>query len=224
MLNLLKYCRLCRIPSRKILCLHCYYELETTTNHHSCKICKKIIYTQEDICFNCSLTPPYFDNIYCKYIYAKPLSSILYQLKFKRNKKYANLLGYLLYQTLIEIPNLLDFDLILPVPISKERWRTRGFNQTELLLKYAKLVNKHLKINCSYLKRHKNSIPQTLKSGLERQQNLADAFIINKNVQNLSILLIDDVITTGSTLNNIAYLLKEHGANKVCACTLMRTC
>lgn len=113
---------------------------------------------------------------------------------------------------------------IVPVPLHPKRERWRGFNQAALL---GQLLSK--KIGIDYreaLNRVKHTKPQVGLKGSERKKNIKDAFTLTTNYQpktkNSSILLVDDVWTTGSTLKECCYILKRGGAKKVWAITLAR--
>ena len=104
----------------------------------------------------------------------------------------------------------------IPVPLHRTRLRYRGFNQSELLAKYiSEKLNTQLLLNV--LKRNRNTSPQILLDKSHRKNNIQNAFVCPApgSVKNLNILLIDDITTTGSTLNECAKVLKQAGAQKV---------
>jgi ComF family protein len=116
--------------------------------------------------------------------------------------------------------------LIIPVPLYWLKAKRRGFNQSIVL---AKLISKFLDISCqdNLLIRYKNNPPQAkISDPLLRQQNVANIFRINENlksiIQNKNIILVDDVFTTGSTLNECAKVLKQNGANLIVAICLAK--
>jgi ComF family protein len=114
------------------------------------------------------------------------------------------------------------FDLIVPVPLHPARERERGFNQATLL---AELLARQLAVPLvAALERTRSTITQTAYDRAERMENLRDAFRLRKNmnVRELRVLLIDDVLTTGSTLSECARILKEAGAISVYAATAAR--
>jgi ComF family protein len=114
------------------------------------------------------------------------------------------------------------FDAVIPVPLHPARKRERGFNQAELL---AELLCAHagLKMHIA-LERIRYTTTQTAFDRAERMENLRDAFRLRRkaNVQGLRVLLIDDVLTTGSTLSECARVLKQAGAISVHAATAAR--
>jgi ComF family protein len=114
------------------------------------------------------------------------------------------------------------FDVIVPVPLHPARERERGFNQASLL---AELLSKQTSIRCRpLLQRIRYTTTQTALDRSERMENLHNAFRLRKkaDVRGLRVLLIDDVLTTGSTLSECARVLKRAGAISVHAATAAR--
>jgi len=115
-----------------------------------------------------------------------------------------------------------NFDLIVPVPLHPTRERERGFNQAGLL---SELLSRQTSIRCQrVLERVRYTTTQTALDRSERMENLHNAFRLRKNadVRGLRVLLIDDVLTTGSTLSECARVLKRAGAISVHAATAAR--
>lgn len=115
------------------------------------------------------------------------------------------------------------FDFVLPVPLGKERLLQRGFNQSESIVG---LLAQHY--GWRTLPRHtvfrRHRPPQSTLKGSERRRNIKNAFEIREPLpKGCNILLIDDVFTTGATLNELAKMLKKSGARRVCCWTLART-
>jgi ComF family protein len=124
----------------------------------------------------------------------------------------------------LDDPRIRDrkFDVIVPVPLHPARQRERGFNQAALL---AERVSDHIGVRVRpILQRVRFTTTQTAFDRAERIQNLRDAFRLRKNadVRELDVLLIDDVLTTGSTLSECARVLKTNGARLVYAATAAR--
>ena len=108
-------------------------------------------------------------------------------------------------------------DLLVPVPLHRSRERVRGFNQAELI---ASRIG--LPIATRLLRRRKNTPSQTGLTRNERKRNLAGAFEIRGEAAGCKIILVDDVYTTGSTMNEIARTLKRAGAERVEVLTVAR--
>lgn len=111
-----------------------------------------------------------------------------------------------------------DF-IIVPVPLHHKRYNWRGFNQAELISDSLSQALQ-MPINKRLVARRKATIPQVNLSAVERKKNMENAFILTSSPAHQKILLVDDVITSGSTLNELSRLLKKHKALKVWALTL----
>jgi len=127
-------------------------------------------------------------------------------------------------RTALDDPRLRDrrFDVVIPVPLHPARKRERGFNQAELI---AELLSTQANLTMrDALERIRYTTTQTAHDRAERMENLRDAFRLRKkaNVRGLRVLLIDDVLTTGSTLSECARVLKAGGAISVHAATAAR--
>ena len=107
-------------------------------------------------------------------------------------------------------------ELIIPVPMFEKKQKIRGFNQSELL---AEVLAERIHKQCSKnnLKRIRNTTPQNTLNAEQRKQNLQGAFAVEntEKVKGKTILLIDDIFTTGTTINECAKMLYDSGANKV---------
>jgi ComF family protein len=142
------------------------------------------------------------------------LREIIHHLKYADRVSMAKPLGDILKRCLVNEP--FEGKLIVPVPLHRSRERVRGFNQAELLA--ARLG---LPIEKKLLRRRKNTPSQTGLSRSERKRNLAGAFEARAAVHG-KVIVVDDVYTTGSTLNEIARTLKRAGAERVEVLTVAR--
>lgn len=112
-------------------------------------------------------------------------------------------------------------DLIVPVPLHRARCRERGFNQSEVLAEGISQKT-NLPLEKGVLKRKKNTKDQTYLNAQQRAENVRDAFSITQPeiVENKKVILVDDVTTTGATLNECARMLQDSGAKSIFAATL----
>jgi ComF family protein len=147
--------------------------------------------------------------------------NLIYQLKYFGYKRIGIEYGEMLGEKIIN-ENLGDYDFIVPVPIHKTKKKERGYNQSDYI---AQGVNNILKKTIKYdlIKRIRYTPSQTTLTLEGRLTNVKGVFEINKkyNLEGKNILLIDDVLTTGSTLNNCAYTLISNNARKVDVATLL---
>lgn len=170
-----------------------------------------------------------FDHLFSLAPYQWPFSTWINQLKYHGKTELAELLAYLLAQRWKQYLTSLDKELkpkeilVLSVPLHVTKWQERGFNQAHLIAQYfAKQLNYNYQPEL--LLRDKITQTQVGKSGAERRKNLANAFNINPEFfDELAghVVLIDDVVTTGTTANEICRLLKKRGVQTI---TLLSIC
>lgn len=119
---------------------------------------------------------------------------------------------------------LRKYDIIIPIPIHKKRKNTRGYNQSELISKEIVKKFTNLKIETNVIIKDKNTIPQSLLNKKERNENVRNVYIIKntEKINNKKVLLLDDIYTTGSTVNECSKLLKLNGAKEIGIITLAK--
>jgi ComF family protein len=164
--------------------------------------------------------PLTIDGIRSIFIFQGTVRQAILQLKYKHLKALAAPLSQLLAEYLGSHP--LKGEVLIPVPLYPKRLRERGYNQASLLAKeLGKLVG--LPVEDDTLIRVKDSVPQArTKSAIERRRNVRDAFACHQPLEGRQILLIDDVCTTGATLDACAIALKAAGAGSVWGLTVAR--
>src|SRR5215470_258787 len=174
-------------------------------------------------CANCAHRTIYFDAAVAAYRGRGIVRDVIHEFKYNRQIHLRHLVARWL-RAALDDERLRDrqFDVIVPVPLHPARHRERGFNQASLL---AELLSAHTSIPCKpLLKRIRYTTTQTALDRSERMENLHNAFRLRQNVdvRGLRMLLIDDVLTTGSTLSECARVLKRAGALSVHAATAAR--
>ncbi|TCO76474.1 ComF family protein [Marinisporobacter balticus] len=206
------------IYPRNIYCILCGKSIEKTEKYSLCNACReKIKFIDDHSCEKCGkpLAELYFqskcpDCIKTNHAYTKGFSCVEYDdytKKLVHKLKYKNdrYLSYHMAEMMIEKlqkQGVEDIDLIIPTPLHKKKERKRGFNQAYLLAKYiGKAMN--LKVDRKSLIKAKETQSQNQLSKDERKNNLKDAFyVVSKDAfKDKKILIIDDVYTTGSTMN-----------------------
>ncbi|MDD5461187.1 MAG: ComF family protein [Methylococcales bacterium] len=195
------------------ICTLCYQRL--LRNNMCCYRCAGIFETPAALpmlCGYCLSSPPAFDETYAPFIYQGEIRHLITSLKFGTHYKNARLLGLLLSEHLEKTAQRPD--LILPVPLHKARYRQRGFNQS---IEIAKTVSRELQIplDLTSCLRHRDTPHQTALTAKQRRKNIKNAFSIIKAIQAQHIAILDDVMTTGSTVHELACLLKKTGVGKV---------
>ena len=174
-------------------------------------------------CGECLARRPHYDRAGALYTYEGTLLQAIYGLKYGGKTFLADALGSLLSDFAQKwIPEPVP-QYIMPVPLHKKRLRERGFNQSLLLSRH---VANALTVELDFLslRRVKYTLPQTGLAKKERHKNIRGAFEIKNPsiVKNKTILLVDDVATTGNTLNECARVLKRAKARNVYCVTLAR--
>ncbi len=174
-------------------------------------------------CANCSHRTLHFESAVCAYRSRGIVRKIVHEFKYGKQAHLQHPVADWLVETLDD-PRLQGrrFDVIVPVPLHPARQRERGFNQAELL---AQLLSARAGVPFrTALQRIRYTTTQTAFDRTERMENLHDAFRLRKNadVRGSRVLLIDDILTTGSTLSECARVLKANGALSVHAATAAR--
>ena len=197
-----------------------------------CGITFKSRIGDDHVCGECIKSPKKFRMARAVGVYEGTLMKTIQRLKYKGKIQLARPLGLLLFFAFIKYWNNKNkIDLIVPVPLHIKRFRKRGFNQAYLLIRewfsYADAFNvklSYLKIERNVLIKNKQTEPQTGLDRKQRRANIKNAFSIGNasKITGESILLIDDVYTTGATADECAKVLINEGAKSVDVLTLAR--
>jgi len=216
------HCLLCE--SRDIyqtgcfICSHCVESIPFIA-HPYCLRCGKPFLTQNDrdhVCGTCLTHDPYLTIVRALGIYEGSLGTIVHLLKYKQKFAIEGILALLLDVYRDSDIDFRSYDCLIPVPLHRSRLRQRGFNQAVILANV--LRKKHnVPLQRLALQRTVATPPQVRLQGKERMKNVHNAFRVRDAamVDNKSILLLDDVYTTGATLNECARVLRDAGALRV---------
>jgi len=199
-------------------------------NEHCCPRCAVPLvsdystggHSNEVLCGHCIRQPPAFDYSYSLFRYEGSIVSLIHQLKFSQKIGHARSLGSLLAETGTEYTNKYGMpDGLLPVPLHRRRLRQRGFNQSsELACSLAKTWSRPIMFD--EVERERKTESQTGLNASQRKKNIRGAFRLTGEVTYDHVLIIDDVVTTGSTVNELASLLKKAGVKQVGVLSLAR--
>lgn len=183
----------------------------------ACRICGvPLVSAYADRCRKCIEDPPAYSRAASFGIYEKTLAAAIHHFKFLGVRRLAKPLAELML-----VHELSDIQAIVPVPLTRLGLKSRGFNQS-LLLAYYISRRRKIPLERNALKKTHETLPQIGLSAKERAANVKKAFTCTGRVKNLNILLIDDVMTTGSTVNACAAELITAGAKSVEVLTLAR--
>lgn len=188
-----------------------------------CNICSKPIDQNSsiNICLECKKNKRYFETVKSLLHYDNQVQKIIHKYKYYDKAYYCKLFGSMLYNYIKE-NNYCEFDLITSIPLHKSKIKSRGYNQSELIAKYiAKKIN-ILYSKC--LKRINKTKVQNELSKHERRKNVKNAFIAIDThiIKNKTVLIIDDIYTTGATINECSRVLIEEGAKNIYGLTIAR--
>ncbi len=214
------YCFLCLNPSDSDLsiCKSCFLDLPT--NNRCCRQCAIPLMTVNDnhICGQCSKSKLATDRTWAPYRYEIPVDYLITQFKYHAQEHLAKTLARLM----LNAPVNLSVDAFIAVPMHSTREKQRGGNHSLFLTQ--ELTKATCIPNLSHrVKRIRNTPPQTGLNAKQRRKNLRTAFSISGNFKGQHLVIIDDVITTGTTTQTLAQQLKKHGAKSVDVWCLARS-
>jgi len=224
---LCRICR-CRIPAHdgRNICDSCWNRIEPLAEP-TCLLCGAPLpdYLPEGRkCPRCPLEKVHFDRAAAVARYDGVMRDAIHWFKYRYKRGLAESLGRLLLQGLREKYSAERFDAVVPVPLHRARRRAREFNQARLL---AQPLAENLQVPLldQLVVRKRRTRPQSrMTAHAKRAANIAGAFAVRdcSTVQGKSILLVDDLLTSGSTVNECSRVLKEAGAKRVSVLTLAR--
>jgi competence protein ComFC len=187
---------------RRIICESCFSQLPALPQNYISVLMEEI-------------DQPFFSNLFIVYQFSESFQNLIHLFKYQR---YLTLAKYFA-QALNDRFDLADYDIITSVPLNPVKEKERGYNQSALIAEQlGHILN--IRSNNYLIKRIKNTVSQTKLNKEERLKNVESAFVAVKDLSNQKILLIDDVITTGSTINACAHVLINNRAALVNAAAL----
>ncbi len=219
------------IDDKALFCSTCWVKLQFITDP-KCKICSypfevELLGSAANMpCASCLKKKPSFDKVVTIFYYNEIIKKVITDFKYYDQTFIAYKLAKLLANKIA--PELENIDLITIVPLHINKLKKRKFNQTALLAKQILKLNKRkIPLYNNLIFRTKDTQIQARLTSKQRRSNIKNAFVLNKKYQDLvkdkTILLLDDVMTTGSTIEACAKILKKRGAKKIVILTLART-
>lgn len=200
------------------LCLPCARELPYI--EQACRACAVPLpfnrganQAADLLCGSCLQRQPVFDKAQAVFHYQAPIAGLILGLKFNGRLSHARLLGQLMAAHFLAVA-VERVDLLLPVPLHPRRMRQRGFNQS---LELARHIGRKLVIpvwaDACY--RRYDTATQSSLPAKERRRNVRNVFVSRRSLQGRHVAIIDDVMTTGSTANELARVVRRAGARRV---------
>lgn len=207
-------CPFCGKIEKQRICKECRKKI-LPVEEPRCKKCgKPIREAEKEYCYDCTMIRHVFEEGRSIWIHKEPVSRAVYALKYQNRRIYAKAFGeemayqygYYLREKKVE--------LIVPVPLHRKKMRIRGYNQAALVAEVLGEIT-GISVDEDILVRVKNTKPLKQLNDKERRRSIRGAFSVRKSVWAKTIVLIDDIYTTGSTLDEAARVLLKAGAEKV---------
>ncbi len=215
-------CGICGAPGANP-CVPCRTERAARENDvWRCATCALPLATPQAACGACRRHPSAFDRAICAAAYDPPFDRLALTLKFAHRADYATTLGVLLADAIARAEPPLACEILMPVPLSRSRLAERGYNQAQLI---ARTVARRLALPLATgaLDRVLDTPAAMQLDRAERERAMQGAFAATRRLDGRCIGLVDDVMTTGATLDAAAHALKAAGAARVVALCALRT-
>lgn len=217
-----RHCPFCDkiVPYGAMVHETCASRLDYADRHNTCLKCgKPLLYGDAEFCRDCRKGNHLFDRGFSLYPY-RTVSGAIYRFKYAGRQEYADFFAEEMERHLGPQIRSLHADLVIPVPMYGPKENKRGYNQAAVL---ARAIGKtfSIPVNERAVKRLRNTIPMKELSDLARRRNLKKAFIVTQNdVKLKKIILIDDIYTTGTTVDHVSWQLRKAGASNIYVLTV----
>lgn len=206
------------------LCMDCLKRLKTV-NVPYCLFCGRSLDRGGDFCRSCAhyRTAGHFEFSRSVYMFNPEIRELIHDFKYRGFKKLGIWLGERMAERFSSYIEFSNYDMLIPLPLSASRMKERGYNQS-LILATEIARTSGLELNHTALVKNRKTAAQASLGKKEREKNVKGAFSVlySEKIKDRKIILIDDVATTMSTLNEAALALKKAGASRVSCYTLAR--
>ena len=220
-------CVSCKKPlfwkKHNLICTSCFESIEYIGDN-SCWLCAKSLgkyAARQKSCDECKNKNHKFTRIVAACCYNDIAKDIIHAYKFQNSKNLHVFISEAIYMQFLKEYSNLNFDYIVPVPLHRNKKNERGYNQSALIAK-----NLSQRTNIEYsekiLVRTRDTLSQSMLNASDRKLNMSGAFFVKKSLEKQNILLVDDVFTTGTTINECSYTLRTAGARRVYAIVFAR--
>jgi ComF family protein len=208
-------CFLCRGAARGILCPACDADLPRLAG----TLCPRCALPSPGaaVCGRCLADAPHYDATVAALAYRFPADTLVHSLKFRGQLALAPLMGDLLVEKIRE-----RIDFVVPVPLSRERLRERGYNQAVEIARHV-AKQRRARLELTVIIRERDTRAQADLLWSDRARNVRGAFRCERSLDGAAIAVVDDVMTTGATLDELAATLKRAGAARVANWVVART-
>ena len=214
-------CYLCLDPGQKPaldLCSAC--EADLPRNDPACPICATSVPDPSAICHRCSRRGRAFDTAYAPYRYEFPLPELIHRMKYRGQLPITRILGCVLGRRMAD-RGTPQVDAIVPVPLSARREHRRGYNQAREIAVFA-ARELGLPVQDRLARRIRETAEQAKLSAAARRRNLRGAFMVDSSAVPSRVAIVDDVLTTGATVESLALALRRAGCRRIEVWTVAR--
>lgn len=181
-----------------------------------CKKCGKVLTDDTDeYCRDCGVTRHFFNEGRGVYVYTNSLKAGMYRFKYGNRRCYSKFFAKDAVDIWGEWLLKKRVDAIIPVPMYRDKQKLRGYNQADV---FAKALSKitGIEVESNLITRMRDTAPMKGLEGAERKANLKSAFkIVKSDVRLRRVLIVDDIYTTGTTIDYVAFLLKKAGVDEI---------
>lgn len=203
------------MPKGELICPECFRKL-SFVRQPACKKCgKEITSDRQEYCYDCSRHKRSFEYGLSLLNYDETAKKSMVKIKYKNKREYLDFYAEAIWQRYSKQLMRIKPDVLIPVPVHPSRKRRRGFNQAEVL---AELLGQRMNVPVAddALCRTRKTAPQKQLGPAERLKNLKEAFAPGRQLDGVKkVLLVDDIYTTGSTIEACTRILKQTGISQV---------
>ncbi len=208
-------CPFCEKVTEKPVCGECAGKI-AFVEEPRCRKCGKPVREEwMEYCGDCRAHRHYFERGVSLWLHQSPVKESIYRFKYQNRRIYARFYAEQAAQRYGELIAKWRIERLIPIPLHRKRRRERGYNQAELLAReLGRILG--IPVDTAALVRVRNTAPQKRLDPEQRRKSMSHAFEVSRPMQNTGpILLVDDIYTTGNTLDHAAYALRRAGAGKV---------
>lgn len=195
------------------ICKDCRKTLPYIQEPRCMKCGKPLRKEEEEYCYDCQKKTHFFEEGRSLWVHKPPVNQAVYAFKYQDLRCYGKVFAREMVLHMADYLERLPADALVPIPLHTKRYLDRGYNQAQIL---ANALSKYTEIPVrNLLKRSKYTKPQKVLNDVERKRNIKGAFSLREEVRCKCVVLIDDIYTTGSTLDEAAKVLKSAGVQRV---------
>ena len=208
-------CYFCGRINATPICKKCMEEVDYIEEPRCKKCGKPIRYQEQEYCHDCKKREFFFEQGRSVWLHKGVVAWSIYQFKYHNRRIYGKFYAEEMWRNYGGKLREWGIELIVPVPLHRKRERRRGYNQSELLARHLGYIS-GIEVNSKAVKRVRYTTPQKQLNDKERKRNLKEAFRTTKYWKKKSrVLIVDDIYTTGNTIDAVAEVLRQNGAEKI---------